>query len=80
MLGFRLGPQAVPHREGGADKGLEHGRHTGVPPEALPTGAFLFLFFAAPFFFFGTRNGVTDLGCDLQLVRNEAVLTRGRGP
>ena len=27
-----------------------------------------------------TRNGVTDLGCDLDLVYNEAVQSRGKGP
>ena len=27
-----------------------------------------------------TRNGVTDLGRDLELVYNEGVLSRGKGP
>lgn len=27
-----------------------------------------------------TRNGVTDLGCDLEHVYGKAVLPRGRGP
>lgn len=31
-------------------------------------------------YFGSTWNGVTDLVCDLELVQNEAVLSRGRGP